>query len=85
MLSTDFSCSSMASETEGLRLLPSFDGRFDALPYMRVWDPRFLATRYLHCSGGRRVFVASLPSEIVGGTLVQNADLMSIALCSKRG
>ena len=60
----------MAVFDSNLRLASAFDGVFASLPRDRVCGGDYLAVPYLLCNPNCRLYVASVSSSIVGGSLI---------------
>ena len=56
------------SESLGLALLKPFDGNVKALQREWIWSRTCIPVPFLPCNGGRRLYVASLPDTIAGGS-----------------
>jgi len=60
----------MAMSDDNLRLASAFDGVFTSLPRDHVCGCDYLAVPYLFCNPECRIYVASVSSSVVGGSLI---------------
>ena len=60
----------MAMSDDNLRLASAFDGVFTSLPRDHVCGGDYLAVPYLFCNPECRIYVASVSSSVVGGSLI---------------
>ena len=71
------------SESLDIALLKPFDGNVKALQREWVWSKAFIPAPVLQCNGGRRLYVASLPDHIIGGSKGCREQLLIMLLAGE--